>query len=247
VSEGEIVALFVAQKAMEQYRGTPYEKPLQAAFEKITRQLSQQVTFNWDGLASSISFWGIGSSQADLALFETLSQAVLYCREVRFEYKKLNDTRYERRTVHPYHLACVERQWYLFAFDLKRGQLRTFALPRMRKAEMTDNTFERPANFNISEYLGSSFGVFSNKGKSFRIRLRFDGFAARLVAERQWHPSQKLVHREDGSLEMTLQLSSLRELTRWVLSWSGHVQVLEPPQLIEAVRDAAQNLLCQHP
>src|SRR6188474_3593709 len=35
VSEGEIVALFVAQKALAQYRGTSFEKPLAAAFQKI--------------------------------------------------------------------------------------------------------------------------------------------------------------------------------------------------------------------
>src|SRR6476646_9333371 len=36
VSEGEVVALFVAQKVLEQYRGTSFEKPLRTAFEKIT-------------------------------------------------------------------------------------------------------------------------------------------------------------------------------------------------------------------
>ena len=30
VPEGEIVALFVAQKALQQYRGTPFEAPLRA-------------------------------------------------------------------------------------------------------------------------------------------------------------------------------------------------------------------------
>ncbi|HEY1582998.1 MAG TPA: HTH domain-containing protein, partial [Chthoniobacterales bacterium] len=34
VSEGEIVALFVAQKALHQYQGTPFEAPLRAAFQK---------------------------------------------------------------------------------------------------------------------------------------------------------------------------------------------------------------------
>ena len=36
VSEGEVIALFVAQKALEQYRGTSFEKPLRTAFEKIS-------------------------------------------------------------------------------------------------------------------------------------------------------------------------------------------------------------------
>ena len=40
VTERELVALFVAEKALAQYRGTPFEKPLHAAFEKFTSGLS---------------------------------------------------------------------------------------------------------------------------------------------------------------------------------------------------------------
>src|SRR6266853_1259490 len=36
VSEGEITALFVAQKALAQYKGTPFERPLHSAFRRIT-------------------------------------------------------------------------------------------------------------------------------------------------------------------------------------------------------------------
>src|SRR5205814_9827800 len=45
VSEGEIVALFVAQKAMEQYKGTPFEKSLNTAFEKISQGLKDTIDF----------------------------------------------------------------------------------------------------------------------------------------------------------------------------------------------------------
>ena len=64
VSEGEVVALFVAQKAMEQYRGTSFEKPLRTAFEKITEGLKDWIGFQWDDVDSAISFRGLGTSVA---------------------------------------------------------------------------------------------------------------------------------------------------------------------------------------
>ena len=133
VSEGEVVALFVAQKALEQYRGTSFEKPLRTAFGKITEGLKDRIGFHWGDVDSAISFRGIGTSVADLELFETVSRAVLDSHELAFEYKKLGSTRHEQRRVQPYHLGCIENQWYLFGFDLVRQQIRTFALPRMRK------------------------------------------------------------------------------------------------------------------
>jgi proteasome accessory factor B len=245
VTEGEIVALFVAQKALEQYKGTSFEKPLHAAFRKITDGLRESVTFPWDDLDATISFRGIGTTVGDVDLFESLSKAVLRSQEIVFEYNKLGGTRHEGRRVQPYHLGCVENQWYLFGFDLARKQVRTFALPRMRSIQITPLKFKRPANFTISNYLGGAFGVFAGDGK-FRIRIRFDAFAGRLVGERRWHASQKirpLGKQGDDGVELTLELGSLEEVMPWVLSWGGHARVLEPKELAERVKSAARAIL----
>jgi len=242
VSEGEVIALFVAQKALEQYRGTSFEKPLKTAFEKITEGLKDRIGFHWVDVDSAISFRGLGTSVADLELFETVSRAVLDSHELGFEYKKLGSSGHEARRVQPYHLGCVENQWYLFAFDLARQQLRTFALPRMRSVLNTKARFRRPADFSITKHLGDSFGVFTGKAQH-RVRLRFDAFAARLVGERNWHPSQKIKQLAGGEIELSLTLGSLEEVERWVLSWGEHVQVLEPAELKKRIRRVAEAIL----
>ena len=244
VSEGQVVALFVAQKALEQYRGTSFEKPLRTAFEKITEGLKDTIKFQWGDVDSAISFRGLGTSVADLEMFETVSRAVLDSHELDFAYKKLGGTRHEARRVQPYHLGCVENQWYLFGFDLARQQLRTFALPRMRAVKTTKMRFRRPADFSIAKHLGDSFGVFKGKARH-RVRIRFDAFASQLVAERQWHPSQKINRLPGGESELTMTLGSLEEIERWVLSWGGHARVQEPVELKRMIRRAAQAMLAQ--
>ena len=241
VSEGEVVALFVAQKALEQYRGTSFEKPLRTAFEKITDGLKDRIGFHWGDVDSAISFRGIGTSVADLELFETVSRAVLYSHELAFEYKKLGGTRHEARRVQPYHLGCIENQWYLFGFDLVRQQIRTFALPRMRKVRNTRTGFRRPADFSISKHLSDSFGVFKGKAHH-RVRLHFDAFATRLVSERQWHPSQKIKRLADGEIELSMTLGGLEEVERWILSWGAHATVIDPSQLKQSVAAIVRSL-----
>lgn len=108
VCEGEVVALFVAEKALSQYKGTSFEKPLKAAFEKITEGLRGTIDFQWDDVNSAISFKGLGTSTADLSLFGKVSKAVLRSRELEFEYKKLKSAKYETRRVQPYHLGCIK-------------------------------------------------------------------------------------------------------------------------------------------
>ncbi|MGI8891127.1 MAG: helix-turn-helix transcriptional regulator [Chthoniobacterales bacterium] len=241
VSEGEIVALFVAQKALQQYKGTPFEAPLKAAFQKIGDGLKDKISFTWSELDSSISFRSAGRSLSDIEVFETVSRAVLRSEELEFRYRKLRSSRFEARRVRPYHLGCVENQWYLFAFDLERQQLRTFALPRVRDPQPTGAHFRRPADFSINRFLDSSFGVFRGEGKNL-VRIRFDSFAAQLVRERVWHPSQKIRSLPNEELELRLQLGSLEEIERWILSWGEHATVVAPQKLIERMHATARHL-----
>ena len=243
VSEGEIVALFVAQKALAQYEGTPYAKPLKTAFAKISDGLRDRVSFSWSDLDSAISFRTAGRTTADIELFEQLSKAVLRQVEVHFDYKKLGGNGHERRRVHPYHLGCVENLWYLFSFDAERSELRTFALTRMKNMRVTKNRFRRPADFSVGKLLAQSFGVYTGSASTPQsVRIRFDSFAAQLVQERCWHESQEIKHLRDGRVELTFHLSGLEEVERWVLSWGASAEVIEPASLANRIIDVGQAL-----
>src|SRR5947207_3910873 len=161
ISEGELIALYVGQKALAQYKGTSFEAPLSTAFRKITDGLRDTISVTWSDLDSAISFRSTGRSAADVHLFEQLGHAVFKQIEVRFEYKKPGAARYEQRYAQPYHLGCVENLWYLFAFDLDRRELRTFALPRIRNVRVSKTKFRRPIDFSIGRYLDKSFGVYA--------------------------------------------------------------------------------------
>ncbi|NJK90912.1 MAG: WYL domain-containing protein [Blastochloris sp.] len=191
VSEGELVALFVAQKALAQYQGTAFERPLAAAFKKLSESLPEEVTVEFGSLESYFSFRTVGAAVSDLELFGRVSEALRHSRELSFEYRKLNSTGHEPRRVQPYHMACVENQWYLFAWDKARRGLRTFVLNRMRKACLEEAEFVRPKDFSIANLLEGSFGVHSGSEK-IKVRVHFDAFAAQLVREKVWHQTQKL-------------------------------------------------------
>ena len=235
VTEQELIALFIAEKALAQYKGTPFEKPLHAAFQKLTAGLTDRVSFRWAELDSTISFRSMGTTVADLELFEAVSRAVVRSQELEFQYYKLVGRGHEPRRVQPYHLGCIENQWYLFAFDLDRQQMRTFVLGRMQAVQSTGKRFTRPADFSMTKHLGDSFGVFSSAGKPQEVRIRFDSFAARLVRERKWHASQKVKELADDEIEFSLKLGTLTEIQRWILSWGEHAQVIAPPELCSRI------------
>ena len=245
VSHGELVALLIAQKAVEQYRGTAFEKPLQSAFAKLAAGLQGESGIALHELTEAISFRPQGLAAAELDAFQTVAEATLRHREVRFSYRSLKKGGPEPRRVHPYHLGCLANQWYLIGHDVDREAVRTFALARLRDAAETGAAFRKPAEFSVAEMFSGSFSAFQS-GKVERVVLRLDAFAARLASERKWHPSQRLDEKKDGGAELRLEVSMAPDLDNWILSWGEHAEVLKPRALRERIAAAAKAMAKQY-
>jgi proteasome accessory factor B len=242
ISEGEIVALFVAQRAMAQYRGTPFEQPLRVACEKLMEGLKGEFSVAWGDLDAAISFRNIETNPVDITVFKDLSLAVQSSREVTFDYCKLGAKHFEQRRLRPYHLTCVNYQWYILGFDMLRNEVRRFVLGRMQSLRVLNSTFSRPKSFSADKFLKGSFGVFSGD-KPIEIRIWFDAFAARLVRERTWHHSQEIHQLPNDEIEIKLTLTSTVEISRWILSWGAHAKALAPTELVKIITQTLQETM----
>lgn len=241
ITEGELFALVVAEKALQQYRGTSFEKPLLSAIRKMEQALPDTISLGLADLSRTISFRTRAEPILDLKIFEVLAKAVAQRQQLELAYRKPGHDA-ETRMVDPYHLANINGEWFLFAFDHARKDVRTFAPVRIRSARPTGKNFERPEKFSLEKRLRDSFGVHSGEGE-YEVVLRFTPRAADYIREKKWHESQVLRDLKGGGAELKLKLSSLVEVERWVLSWAGEAVVIKPPELVESIQAAARRLL----
>ncbi len=242
ISEGELFALAVAEKALQQYRGTSFERPLMSALRKISESLPDAVSLNLGEWDDSISFRTSAEAIVGLGTFDQLAQATSRRERLRITYRKPGQKQPEKRVVDPYHLANVNGEWFLVAYDHLRRAIRTFVPARIVAIEPTGEKFEKDPKFSIREQLRNSFGVHSGRGQH-KVVLRFAESVADIVREKKWHPSQKLRELRSGELELEMTLSSLVEVERWILSWGGNAQVIQPDELKENVWKAAHRML----
>ena len=56
ITEGELFALVIAEKALQQYRGTSFEKPLLSALRKMQQSLPDTISISLDEVDRTISF-----------------------------------------------------------------------------------------------------------------------------------------------------------------------------------------------
>jgi proteasome accessory factor B len=246
ISEGELFALLVAEKALQQYAGTPFEAPLTSAFQKMTSSLPDTISVHLSDWEQSISFRTSAEPVVRLDIFRDLSRAVASRQRLKLQYRKPGQKGAEERLVDPYHLANVNGEWFLFAYCHMRHDVRTFVPSRIGEIEVTGETFPRPNRFSLQKQLRDSFGVHSREGK-FCVRVRFEERVADYIREKRWHPSQILRELSDGAVELELQLSSLVEVHRWLLGWGAAATVLAPQQLVEMIRNSAQGILANYP
>ena len=241
ISEAEVFALLVAHKAIAQYHGTPFERPLAMAFRKLTGQLDRGVQFSLGSLDEVLSFRPFAPEDADLETFEILTRALKERRELRFLYRNLGADKSHWRLARPYHVACVDNHWYLFAFDVKRDAMRTFVLARLRAPEITQKRFTMPKKFDLNEYLRGSLSVYKG-GDDYEVVIEFDSWASDLVRERRWHRSQELTELPGRQVRLRLRLNSIEEAERWVLGWGTHATVVRPQALAARVCKVAVGL-----
>ena len=157
-----------------------------------------------------------------------LTRAIAHYREVAFDYFSPERGHTEARRVRPAELFSHHGQWYLAGFDLGRNDDRLFRLDRMENLSVTEQAFEPSP--------GRRRHVPNPADGRGQVRVRFSATAAPYVKERFGAEAQPL---SDGGVEVKVAGESERWLTRWVLSFGGEAEVLEPEWARLAVARAA--------
>lgn len=245
LTEGELIALFIAERLLRHYRGTPYEVDLRRAFAKITELLPDAVSIDLSALSDTLSVTPTALTPQDLVTFRALTEAVAQRHRLEMEYWTAERNEVTRREVDPLHVTIIEGDCYLVGYCHLRKDVRMFSTARVRSVRPTGDTFARPADFRIQEYLRGSFRAVRGD-RLYRVALRFSPAFAGRLAEKVWHSSQTSERTPDGSLVVRVEVTDLREVKRWALFWGSDCHVLEPPELREQVIEEYRKALANY-
>jgi len=125
---------------------------------------------------------------------------------------------------------------YLLAYVPEYGEVRTFAVERIREMSLLEERFT-PIEALPDTAFPHSLGVHS--GPPERVELEFQPAVADYVRARQWHASQRAVESQSGGIRLTLDVCIDRALHGWILSFGPFVRVVQPAAL---ARDIAQQI-----
>ena len=144
---------------------------------------------------------------------------------VRFDYQKSGAEAALKRTLEPWGVLSWRRRWYVAGFDRDRGEPRSFRLSRISGPVQTvgkPHAFERPEKVDILEMVA---GRWPGEDRLALVRVSGSGAGQlRRIAESE----------VEGVL--TISFTDTQWLARIIAGAGASAHVLEPPDLVEAVK-----------
>ncbi len=231
VKESDLFAIYLAEKLLSQYEGTPIHHNLCQVFQKIEDSLPSKTSLGPASDFSRFSFFSASQTMIRPGIWQAVFDGLRTLHSLEIRYQTAGGPgESRRRRIDPYHGVRFEGDWYVIAYCHLRKDIRTFSLARIEEALPCQESFTIPADFDFQTMSASHFGVHWSE-KETQVRICFSREVAPYIRERTWHSSQQVSDGEDGSLVLELTVSHLFELKKWLLSWGRHAKVLGPVEL----------------
>jgi predicted DNA-binding transcriptional regulator YafY len=238
LSVADVAALYLSRSVVEGLSGWPLADELRAAFAKIERALSprmREFLATLPQVLSTKTAPGAHSPSSRLVdVTRRLFEATRERRVVEMRYFSAASNRAKSYAVEPYRLALAQGGVYLVGWVPQYGAFRTFAVERIERLSVSEQTFKRTRELP-ADLFGASLGVFW--ADPVQVVVEFEARLSPFVRSRVWHESQRLEELTGGRLRMTLNVSNDWALRSWLLGFGAAVRVVEPPGLAEALAD----------
>ena len=220
LDENEMLAAVIGARIAEEIFPAPLKNKIRNAVDYLLQNNNPDFldTANMESLNILSGLY----ANIEPVIFQTIFLGWQSHRRVKISYANWQGVLTER-IIEPHTLVFFNNSWYTKAFCRLKKQPRTFALLRIKKAELLDGVFEPDrdiiASVNPDDFLGFE--------KITNVKLRAVSYALDRLKSSPLHTHQ-VIH-EDGSVEIPAVAKEV--LFPFILSQEGNVQLLEPAGL----------------
>ena len=235
LDENEMLAAVIGARISEEI----FPAPLKNKIRNAVDYLLQNNNPDFLDTANMASLNILSGLFADLEpqVFMTLFQGWQTHHCVRIAYADWQGELSER-IIDPHTLVFFNNSWYTKAFCHQKKQPRTFALQRIKAAELSPRTFE-PDKEIIDSVTPDDFLGFQ---KIRNVKLQANGYALDRLHAAPLHSGQ--IIRTDGTVEIPAVAKEV--LFPFILSQGGNVKLLEPAELKAELKESLQKMLADY-
>lgn len=210
---------------------------LQPHFEVAQTALQRQSELaRWPSRVRVISR-GLGARppQIDADVLEVVTEALLTDSQCRLTYQGRRWSEPQDITVHPVGLVFRSPNVYLICSVEGREGIRQLVLHRATSSELLPLPAERPADFDLDDYINSGNMGLLFSDTAIKLRLRCDKPMLNHLLESPLADDQEVQELDEKHFELIATLSDTQDLRWWLTAQASHLDILEPEWLREEV------------
>lgn len=224
----EATAVALGTGMVEELWGQLYREAARGALAKLENLLPDEQRREVAWARQSLVATGMHRSDlnAQAPFLEKLRRAIRERRRVRLYHQGGSSPHPIVRELDPYALVHRSGWWYVIGRCHLRKALRTFRVDRITELETLEESFEKPAGFDLRAYLaGEPTGQLQ-----IAVRLRFSPEMAGIASGNRssW---ETICEQPDGSAEVAFSAPSLEWAASTTLAYGPGVEAVEPPEL----------------
>lgn len=237
-TDAEAVSLTLGLLAMREFRFPVNVEAIEGALAKTERVMPEKLLMQARALQEAIVF-KVYTPPARLEndFVVALSTAIQQRQQMYLRYQSFQGVESER-SFDPYGIVFHEGYWYTSGYCHLREGLRTFRIDRILELESLEQSFERPADFDVLEHVMSSLASIPGP------------YQVEILLKTTIEHARQVIPTVLGTLEETEEGVILRRAVR-DMDWIAHflisldfpIVVKEPQALRDTLRQIANRLL----
>jgi len=206
------------------------------ARQKLTALSSASPSARWvDKVASVQPTLSVMPPDVDQEHLETIQKALLDDVQITCRYYSAHKDQTRELTLNPLGLVQRGQVTYLVSSAEPFDDVRLFVLHRFEAATLLEKPVKKPGGFDLQAYIDSGamqFGI----PRQIRLRAWVTDNLARLLNETPLSADMLLKDDDEGAT-LTATVNDTWELKWWILSHAGSIQVREPVELRNELRE----------
>ena len=175
-------------------------------------------------------------------LYDAILSSMVNKVKLRFTYQSYDWDEPHQLTLPVYGMKQSQQRWYMIC-PIAADECHPYSLDRVLSLELTDEHFERPADFDVQQYYSTKFGIMNgdHDRRAFDVEAVVFGKSAKYVKSLPWHPSQEVVFDDEEFTVFRWHIEDSFDFRQQILSFGENVMVLKPQLLRNEINESLLN------
>jgi len=232
----DMIALLFYAKTLQQYKNILIFEDIIKAIDKVLG--NYDITPKTKELVANRTILQLEKVPLvrGIEYIEPILKAVVKEVKIVIEYKKHDAAEPIKRILAPLLIKESKNYWYVLGIVEGTSQMRTYALDRIIKLDVTEEYFTPPI-IDFSSYFQHSLGITVPNDKPILIKLSFTPLQGNYIKALPLHETQTILKDNAKELLIAIKVQPSYELYSKILSFGQDLKIISPRSVEEEVKN----------